>query len=96
MTTMKPSPDKRGLGYAHRLERKRQLALLQDGDPCPRCGLPMFRGQLLDLDDWPGRIFGGPQIKRLAHRACNRAAGARLINAIRGTRRRWQKPPRQW
>jgi hypothetical protein len=36
----------------------------------------MFRGQYLDLDDFPGRIFGGPQVKLLAHRSCNRRAGA--------------------
>ena len=36
----------------------------------------MFRGQFLDLDDFPGRVFGGPQVKLLAHRSCNRRAGA--------------------
>ena len=33
---------------------------------------------LLDLDDFPGRAFGGPQVKRLSWRRCNRAAGPRV------------------
>jgi hypothetical protein len=77
----------RGLGGDHQQDRKRQLAQLRDGDPCPRCGGPMFRGQLLDLDDFPGRVFGGPQVKRLAHRSCNRRAGAILGNRLRGMAR---------
>jgi hypothetical protein len=71
------STTQRGLGYDHQLTRRERLAQLRDGDPCPRCGGPMFRGQYLDLDDFPGRIFGGPQVKVLAHRYCNRRAGAR-------------------
>jgi len=43
---------------------------------------------LLDLDDYPGRAFGGPQTKRLSWRACNRSAGARLGNAVRSAARR--------
>jgi hypothetical protein len=42
---------------------------------------------LLDLDDFPGRAFGGPQIKRLSWRRCNRRAGQRLSVAIQATRR---------
>jgi hypothetical protein len=76
----------RGLGYDHQLDRKRQLAALRDGDPCPRCGGPMFRGQYLDLDDFPGRIFGGPQVKLLAHRYCNRRAGSRQREAAKRLR----------
>ncbi len=29
----------------------------------------------LDLDHFPGRIWGGPQTLRLSHRHCNRKAG---------------------
>jgi hypothetical protein len=76
----------RGLGYDHQLDRKRRLAALRDGDPCPRCGGPMFRGQYLDLDDFPGRIFGGPQVKLLAHRYCNRRAGSRQREAAKRLR----------
>ena len=67
----------RGLGYGHQRTRRERMTALHDGDPCPRCGAPMFRGQFLDLDDFPGRVFGGEQVKLLAHRSCNRRAGAR-------------------
>jgi hypothetical protein len=91
----------RGLGNAHQQERRRQIAALLPGAPCPRCGLPMYatpaqasRAAMppklwhLDLDDYPGRIYGGPQIKRLAHRYCNRRAGQRIATARRTARRR--------
>lgn len=56
-------------------------------------GMPSWLGQL-DLDDWPGRIFGGPQVKRLAHRKCNRIRGAQLGNRLRalGIKRSISKP----
>jgi hypothetical protein len=41
----------------------------------------------VDLDDWPGRVFGGPQVKLLAHAHCNRSAGGTLGNRLRGARR---------
>jgi hypothetical protein len=90
------------LGSEHQAERIRQLAgLPADGSqPCPRCRRAMFATValavaagaspqlgLLDLDDFPGRVFGGPQVKLLAHRRCNRQAGARLGNRLRGMRR---------
>jgi hypothetical protein len=98
MTRPRRSTTERGLGYAHRAERNRQIAGLRDGTPCPRCGLPMVRGQLLDLDDFPGRVFGGPQVKRLAHRACNRRAGQLITSAILRARspRQWRRPPQRW
>jgi hypothetical protein len=75
---VRPTTTQRGLGYGHQRERERLLAQLRDGDPCARCGGPMYRGQYLDLDDFPGRMFGGPQVKLLAHRYCNRRAGAMM------------------
>lgn len=42
---------------------------------------------LLDLDDFPGRVFGGPQVKRLSYRRCNRSAGASLGNRLRALTR---------
>jgi hypothetical protein len=77
----------RGLGYDHQRIRRERMAALRDGDPCPRCGGPMFRGQYFDLDDFPGRMFGGPQVKLLAHRYCNRRAGA----AMREAAKRWRQ-----
>ncbi len=89
-----------GLGYAHQRQRRIKLAALIPGEPCPRCGfgmwptaaaarragMPEWCGRL-DLDDWPGRIYGGPQVKRLAHAYCNRRAGAAVTNRIRRVRR---------
>lgn len=47
-------------------------------------GRQMWR---VDLDDFPGRVFGGPQVKLLAHRFCNRSAGASLGNQLRAAAR---------
>jgi hypothetical protein len=97
------STTQRGLGGDHQAARKAALAALRDGDPCARCELagiyhPMTRSlitwvngvpssRFLDLDDFPGRAFGGPQVKRLSWRKCNRSAGARLGNSMRRARR---------
>lgn len=50
---------------------------------------------LLDLDDFPGRAYGGLQVKRLSWRFCNRSAGARLGNQMRGITRQWRQS-RMW
>jgi hypothetical protein len=59
-----------------------------------RAGLPR-KLWLLDLDDYPGRWYGGPQIKRLAHRYCNRRAGQLFGARLRAAKRRLP-PPRTW
>lgn len=41
----------------------------------------------LDLDDFPGRWLGGPQVKRLAHRYCNRKAGQRVSTMVQAAAR---------
>ena len=41
----------------------------------------------LDLDDFPGRRFGGPQVKRLSYRACNRSTGAAAGNRMRARKK---------
>jgi hypothetical protein len=51
-----------------------------------------FVSPLLDLDDFPGRAYGGPQIKRLSWRRCNRRAGQRLTAAILRARRAQTHP----
>jgi hypothetical protein len=74
----------RGLGSAHEADKRRLLALHHDGDPCWRCGLPMFRWQRLDRDHVTDRAHGGtdgPAV--LAHASCNRGAGARAGNQVR-------------
>lgn len=40
-----------------------------------------------DLDDFPGLVFGGKQVKLLSHARCNRIAGAVVGNKLRGMRK---------
>lgn len=73
----------RGLGALHVADKKRLMALHRDGDPCWRCGKPMYKSQGLERDHMVDRARGGtdgPAV--LAHMACNRAAGARLGNQL--------------
>lgn len=74
----------RGLGAPHVADRKRLLAVLRDGEPCWRCGQPMYKWQELDRDHVVDRALGGtmgPAV--LAHASCNRSAGAKLGNQLR-------------
>lgn len=95
-----PSPGStsvRGYGTQHQREARRLKAAMQDGDPCCRCGGPMYRWQLeLDRNDIRGldadhygqaRALGGRLPDALAHRRCNRKAGARLGHQIKRHRR---------
>ena len=76
----RPTTAQRGYDHRHRKERDRRLALWRPGDPCARCGQPMWHKtvttpacrsvSVLDVDDYTGRAVGGPQVKRLAHRHC--------------------------
>lgn len=73
----------RGLGASHVADLKRLKAMHRDGDPCWRCGKPMYKWQALERDHIIDRALGGadgPAV--LAHMACNRAAGARLGNRL--------------
>lgn len=73
----------RGLGGDHVADKKRLLALHHDGDPCWRCGQPMYKWQALDRDHVVDRALGGtmgPAV--LAHASCNRGAGAKLGNQL--------------
>jgi hypothetical protein len=97
----------RGLGGSHPAERRAALKALKDGDLCFRCELrgiehPMYRSLViqtprgpkspwLDLDEYPGRAVGGPQIKRLSYRRCNRSHGATFGNIRRGAKRAAEK-----
>lgn len=98
------STSQRGYGAAHQATARRLKAALRDGDPCCRCAGPMYRWQLLvDRNDPAGidadhyelaRALGGELPDALAHRGCNRSAGATLGNGLRGRARRTQRAPR--
>jgi len=86
----------RGLGSPHQRIGRQLFAAWKPGDPCARCGLPMLhrwiiqkdgrRVSAIDVDDFPGRVYGGPQVKRLSHRSCNRRAGQAITAAINRAR----------
>jgi hypothetical protein len=65
---------------AHKALRKKLLAELarRPGQPCSRCGGPMYVSQLLDLDHTDDRR----SYLGLAHRACNRRDGQAKTTAI--------------
>jgi hypothetical protein len=76
----------------HKTLRKHLLADLagRPGQPCARCGQPMYVTQLLDLDHTDDRAgYLG-----LSHRACNRRDGQRKTVAILKARG-WVPSPRQ-
>lgn len=85
----------RGYGPEHQREAARLKAQLRDGDLCCRCSQPMYRWQLeverndvrgIDADHWRNRKPQPPDA--LAHRRCNRRAGAVHGNTLRGQARR--------
>lgn len=90
------SAAQRGYGAEHAKRRAQLAADLVDGDPCCRCGQAMYRWQLdvarndmrgLDADHYmQARALGGGLPDALAHRRCNRSAGATLGNRLRGAR----------
>jgi hypothetical protein len=81
--SQRPTTAQRGYGYRHEQVRRALLARWQPGDPCARCGQPMWYRWMLDRygrrvsaidlghnDDrtgWTG----------LEHRRCNRGAPRR-------------------
>lgn len=78
----------RGYNHAHRKQRTLLLKHMRDGDPCCRCGQPMFRTQALEADHLGQAVaLGGQLPDALAHASCNRSAGARLGNQLRKLRR---------
>jgi len=97
MARMQASPTARGYGPAHRQLRARLLSAWQPGDPCARCGKPMWyrwmldqRGRKVSAIDL-GHLDGSGKTQHagLEHRQCNRGAGARITNRIRRARRQW-------
>ena len=65
--------------YAHEQKRKQMLPLAI-GRACVLCGGVMLEWMQLDLDHTTNSI---------THAKCNRSAGAKYGNALRGLRRRY-------
>jgi hypothetical protein len=100
-------PPQRGYGPEYQAAARKLKATMRDGAPCCRCSQPMYRRQLtLDRNDIRGidadhhaqaRALGGQLADTLAHRRCNRSAGAPLGNRLSGRTRRVTRPPLpQW
>ncbi|WP_157408560.1 endonuclease domain-containing protein [Actinoplanes sp. N902-109] len=82
-----PTTTDRGYGWAHQQARARALEDLRDGDPCTRCGRPMWRSEAASLhldhtDDRSG-------YRGLAHGTCNTRAGQAKATRNRAA----QSPP---
>jgi hypothetical protein len=72
---VKGGPTSRGYGIRHQEERAYRLRRFRPGDPCARCGLPMY-GPATELhldhtDDRTGYLPG------LSHARCNTGHGRR-------------------
>lgn len=83
------STHERGYGHQHQKQRRKLMAQLKDGTPCPECGKPMYKtaaknfdGAALEADHGPGSALKYAENKqttkatRLLHRTCNRSGGA--------------------
>lgn len=69
-------------GFEHQ-QRRAELLPLAYGKPCPRCGMPMLRGEQLDLGHSTDVALNPHAVgDRIEHEACNRRAGAQLRNAL--------------
>lgn len=86
MPRVSGSAAQRGYGPAHQAERARRLRLWKPGDPCARCGQPMYGPvSRIDLGHDHANVNGG--YLGLEHAACNRADGAARGNRM--WQRRW-------
>lgn len=78
-------------GWEH---QKRRAELLPDayGQPCPRCGRPMLRGQRLQLGHSTDLAIDPQAVgDRIEHGDCNERAGQLLATKLRKFR-----PSRKW
>lgn len=91
---MTPTAPRGTLRYsaAHKKRRKQLLADLErnPGQPCSRCGLPMFVSQRLHLD----HSDDGATWRGLAHASCNLRAGQAITTIINRARNAQRKQPR--
>lgn len=83
-------------GRPHMRSKQAALDAMRQGQPCPGCGHPMWRGQKLDYDHVIPLVLGGRPdgLRRLMHAGCNRRLGAILGNRLRAHRPR--KPRPRW
>ena len=73
---------KQAYGSEHQ-RRRAELLPRAYGRPCPRCGLPMLRGQVLQLGHTVDLALNPRAVgDRIEHQACNQKAGARTRNAL--------------
>jgi len=80
--------------YQRKTLRRLLLARWRPGDPCGRCGRPMYGPpSMIDLGHTVMAALGGTFADgaRLEHRRCNRASGAAA-----GNRQRARQPRQQW
>jgi hypothetical protein len=87
----KGTTTQRGYGQDHVKLRTHLLARWRPGDPCARCGQPMWHRHLIDL----GHTADRTGYTGLEHRACNRADGARRGNRQRKAATAWRSS-RAW
>ncbi len=62
----------RGYGSGHQTARRQAVEAFRPGQPCARCGRPIWRAEDADL----GHADGQQGYRGLEHAACNRRAGA--------------------
>lgn len=74
------SSAERGYGTAHQRLRRQLMAKWRPGDPCARCGRPMWDKKAIDL----GHTDDRTGYRGLEHSFCNRKAGAGHGNTARG------------
>lgn len=88
--------NQRGYGAAHRRRARELKANMHDGDPCARCGGPMYRADLARIHAdhiTVHAVDGGELPDALSHGSCNEAHGARLKAArARGHRGAGPRP----
>lgn len=73
--------NQRGYNAAHRRRARQLKANMHDGDPCARCGGPMYRidHARIHADHVATPLIEGGQLPdALSHGPCNEAHGARL------------------
>jgi len=69
----RPNTTRRGYGATHQKLREQLLAAWKPGDPCARCGQPMWKRDEIDLGHGDTRST----YRGLEHQQCNRATSGR-------------------